>query len=148
MTSYSKGKTENMTRSTKITFDEGYEPENLLKQGHVWVAPVWSHTEGKNVPRPIVITGNDSANDKIGMIINFVTRTDARDEFDVEIVHWRQAGLNEPSFVRTAKPTTILKSDLKQTPVNRDGVIRPKGYIGKLHQDDLAKVLASCKNIF
>lgn len=137
-----------MTGTTKITFSEGFEPENLFKQGHLWVAPVWNHTEGKFEPRPIVIVGNDHANDKIGMIINFVTKTAPRDEYDVELEYWKFAGLTIKSYVRTAKPTTILKADLKQDPVNRGGVIRPRGYIGYLHENDLKKVIESCKSAY
>ncbi|MEZ2659190.1 type II toxin-antitoxin system PemK/MazF family toxin [Aneurinibacillus aneurinilyticus] len=137
-----------MSGSTKTTFEPGFEPKDLLKQGHVWVAPVWNHTEGKYTPRPIVVVGNDKANDKIGLIINFVTKQGARNEFDVPINYWKEAGLNFPSWVRTAKPTTILKSDLRLDPVNRDGIVKPKGYIGKLHNDDLQDVLTACRDIF
>lgn len=137
-----------MTRSSGTTFEKGYEPENLIKQGSLWVAPIWSHTDNKNVPRPILIVGNDHANDKIGMIINFVTRTDARTEFDVEIKYWQQAGLKSPSQVRTSKPTTILKSEVKQDPVRKNGIIVPRGFIGKLHKEDLENVLTLCRDLF
>lgn len=136
------------TGNTKTTFSNGFEPENLLKQGHLWVAPIWSHKDGKNVPRPIVIVGNDHANDKIGVVINFITKSEPRDEFDVELKHWKEAGLRVKSVVRTAKPTTILKSELRFEPTLRDGIIIPKGYIGKLHDDDLIEVIRLCKLIF
>ncbi|WP_165789977.1 MULTISPECIES: hypothetical protein [unclassified Paenibacillus] len=71
------------------------------------------------------------------MIITFVTRTDARNEFDVEIKYWQQAGLKSPSQVRTSKPTTILKSEVKQDPVRKNRIIVPRGFIGKLHKEDL-----------
>lgn len=131
-----------MTKSTQIT------SEDLLKQGHLWVAPIWSHTDNKFVPRPVVIVGNEKANDKIGLIINFVTKQGARDEFDVKLEHWQVAGLKVESWVRTAKPLTILKSELRQEMVVRDGVEQPKGYIGQLHPDDLANVLEMCRHIF
>jgi mRNA interferase MazF len=125
-----------MTKNTGILFDSGFDLEILLKQGHLWVAPIWNHVAAKFTPRPIVIVGNEDANDKIGLIINFVTKQDPRDKFDVPIEFWEVAGLNCPSWVRTAKPTTI------------EGVIRPRGYIGKLHDHDLEKIIAMCKNIF
>lgn len=131
-----------MTKSTTITSNE------VMKQGHLWVAPIWSHTANEFVGRPIVITGNDSANDKLGLIVNFVTRTPARNDFDVDLKHWKYAGLNSPSRVRTSKPLTILKKDLNQTLFERNGVRQPRGYIGKLHEEDLANVLEMCRLIY
>ncbi|MBX4152306.1 type II toxin-antitoxin system PemK/MazF family toxin [Paenibacillus lautus] len=137
-----------MAGSTRITFNPGFEPEKLLTQGHLWVAPVWNHTENKFTPRPVVIVGNAEANDRIGLIINFVTKQGARDKFDVPVEYWKEAGLDCESWVRTAKPTTIVKTNLKLDPVSRQGIIRPRGYIGKLHEHDLTNVLAMCKSIF
>lgn len=131
-----------MTKSTQTTSDD------LLKQGHLWVAPVWSHTDNKYVPRPVVIVGNEKSNDKIGVIINFVTKQGARDEFDVELKHWKSAGLKVESWVRTAKPLTILKSDLKQDIVEKNGITKPRGYIGQLHEEDLVNVLEMCRAAF
>jgi mRNA-degrading endonuclease toxin of MazEF toxin-antitoxin module len=130
-----------MTKSTPTTSD-------LLTQGHVWIAPIWSHTENRNIPRPVVIVGNQNANDKIGVIINFITKQGARDEFDVELKYWKEAGLTVKSWVRTAKPLTITKSDLKQDIVEKDGIKKPRGYIGKLDDRDLADVIEMCKSIF
>lgn len=131
-----------MTTSTKTTssFD--------FKQGQIWVAPIWSHTENKTVPRPVVIVGNDKANDKIGLVINFVTKQGSRNEFDVELKHWAQAGLKVKSWVRTAKPITILKSEIKRDLVMRDGVEKPRGYVGELHKDDLAMIIEMCKAVY
>lgn len=131
-----------MTKSTKTTSDD------FLKQGHLWAAPIWSHTENKFVGRPVVIVGNDKANDKIGMIINFITKQGARDDFDVKLVYWQEAGLKVQSWVRTAKPLTLLKSDLKKEMIVKNGVRQPKGYIGELHPEDLANVLEMCRHIF
>jgi len=137
-----KGKIKIMTKSTPITSDE------VLQQGHLWVAPIWSHTDNKFVPRPVLIVGNDRANDKVGLIINFVTKQGARDDFDVKLKYWSESGLKVPSWVRTSKPLTILKNDLKQDIVERDGVEKPRGYIGELHPEDLANVLEMCRHIF
>jgi mRNA interferase MazF len=121
---------------------------DLLKQGHVWIAPILNHTTGKAEPRPVIIVGNDKANDTIGLIINFVTKQGARDQFDIPVEHWDEAGLDCMSWVRTAKPLTILKNQLKRDLVDRNGVMKPRGYIGKMNEDDLEKVLASCKSIY
>lgn len=144
MISCLKGTITSITTSTSTTFN----PDEFLKQGHIWVAPVWNHKQGRFTPRPVVLVGNDEAHDAVGLIINFITTQGARDRFDVPVEYWRESGLDDPSWMRTAKPTTIVKLDLRRDPVSRDGVIKPKGYIGKLHNDDLAKVLTMCKSIF
>jgi mRNA interferase MazF len=131
-----------MTKSTEII------SEDFLKQGHIWVAPVWSYTDNKFKPRPVVIVGNDEANDQLDVLINFVTKTPGRNKYDVEIKYWREAGLNCPSWVRTSKPLTIQKSSLRTEIVERNGVQQPRGYIGKLHDEDLANVIEMCKNIY
>lgn len=130
-----------MTTSTQITSD------SVMKQGHLWVAPV-AVTDGPKKPRPIVIVGSDKANDTLDIVINFVTKHTNRSEYDVEIKHWEQAGLKQPSWVRTGKPLTIERSKLNTTMVPRDGVLQPKGYIGELNEEDLANVIEMCKHVF
>lgn len=137
-----KGKIINMTKSTQITSDD------FLKQGHVWVAPVWSYEDQAYKPRPVVIVGNDQANDKIDVVINFITKTKGRNDYDVELIYWREAGLHQSSWVRTSKPLTIRKSDLRTQIIERNGKVQPKGYIGKLHDIDFANVIEQCKLVF
>lgn len=130
-----------MTKSTE-TISE------LFKQGQLWVAPIWDHTLNKFRPRPVVIVGNDKANDTLDIVINFITKTPGRTEYDVELIHWEEAGLDMPSWVRTSKPLTIEKSKLRTDIVERNGVKKPRGYIGELHEVDLANVLEQCRLVF
>lgn len=81
-----------MTKSTRITSDD------LVKQGHVWIAPVWSHTDRRFKPRPVLIVGNDSANDKLDLVLNFVTSQGVRNDFDAELEYWAEASLDEESW--------------------------------------------------
>lgn len=131
-----------MTKSTEIT------SEDFFKQGHVWVAPVWSIMDQANKPRPVVIVGNDKANDQLDIVINFVTKTAGRGDYDVKLEHWKAAGLKVESWVRTSKPLTIQKSQLRTEMITRNGVKQPKGYIGKLNDTDLANIIEKCKSIF
>jgi mRNA interferase MazF len=130
-----------MTTSTKIL------SEDVMKQGHLWVAPV-AVTDGPKKPRPIVVVGRDDANDTLDIVINFITKHTDRSDYDVELKYWKEAGLNQPSWVRTAKPLTIEKSKLNTTMVMKNGVLRPKGYIGELHETDLANVLEMCRAVY
>jgi mRNA interferase MazF len=131
-----------MMKNTLILSDD------FLKQGHVWIAPVWSNKDNKYKPRPVVIVGNDRSNDKLDVVLNFVTSQGQRNEFDVELLYWNDAGLDSPSWVRTSKPLTILKSQLRTELVNRDGIMRPKGYVGMLNDIDLANVLEMCRAVY
>lgn len=131
-----------MTKNTQTTSDD------LFKQGHLWVAPVWDHTLNKFRPRPVVIVGNDNANDTLDIVINFITKTPGRTDYDVELIYWKEAGLALPSWVRTSKPLTIEKSKIKTDIIEKDGVKKPRGYIGELHEKDLANVLEQCKLVY
>lgn len=137
-----KGKTINMTKSTQITSDD------FLKQGHVWIAPVWSYTDRKYKARPVVIVGNDESNDRLDVVLNFITSQGSRSDFDVELEYWEAAGLDDPSWVRTSKPLTIMKKQLRTEMIERDGVRQPKGYIGKLEDTDIANVLEMCRRVY
>jgi len=133
-----------MTSNTRTTSN----PESLMTQGHIWVAPVWNHKKSVFQPRPILIVGNSDSNDTIGLVVNFITKQPPRDKFDVTIEYWKESGLVEPSWVRTAKPLSILRNELSQDIVERNGERRPKGYIGKMHDHDLERVIATCKEVF
>jgi mRNA-degrading endonuclease toxin of MazEF toxin-antitoxin module len=136
-----KGKITNMTMNTQIL------SKDVMKQGHLWVARV-AVTEGPKKPRPVVIVGNDKVNDTLDIIVDFITKHSDRSEYDVELKYWKEAGLTQPSWVRTSKPITVEQQIIDTTMVMKAGVLRPKGYIGKLHDEDLANVLEMCKLIF
>lgn len=119
-----------------------------LKQGHVWVTPIWQDREQTFKPRPIVIVGNEEANDALYLVINFITSYGQRDRFDVEIKHWAYAGLDQSSWVRTSKIQTILRRKINTALVERNGILQPRGYIGKLYDEDLVNVLEMCKHVF
>lgn len=76
--------------------------------------------------RPILIV-----NDGLGIDLDSsalrITSKATRNEFDVEIVHWQEAGLAVPSVVRCNKISTIKHNELR-------------GKIGSLHEDDFQKV--------
>ncbi|MGD6777997.1 type II toxin-antitoxin system PemK/MazF family toxin [Sutcliffiella horikoshii] len=119
-----------------------------LAQGQVWIAPVWSCKDRKFKPRPVVIVGNESANDKLDVVLNFITSQGARGDFDVELTFRDETGLDVPSWVRTAKTFTIQKSQLRTQMIEREGVTQPKGYIGRLNEIDLANVIEMCRLVF
>jgi hypothetical protein len=60
-------------------------------------------------------------NDRVGVVIDFITKTPARNDFDDELQYWQEAGLKVPSWVRTSKPLTILKRELR-TQIMRETV--------------------------
>lgn len=84
--------------------------------------------------RPVIIVGNELALE-IDVIIAPVTSELARKQFDVILEYWEEAGLLKSSVVRTSKITTVHGSELKRR-------------IGKLHNDDLERVLPMCKKLF
>jgi mRNA interferase MazF len=133
-----------MTRNMPDTFN----PTLWMIQGHIWVTPVWNNTENRNTPRPIVIVGNEQANNTLALIVNFITKQEPRDQFDIPLDYWQEAGLTVASFVRTAKPFTLLRKDLRQQPTDRNGLSVPRGYVGELHPHDLNKVITACKHIY
>lgn len=122
--------------------------EDFFEQGDVWVAPVWAVKDNRFKPRPVVIVGNDKVNDAVDVVANFITTQGSRGDYDVEIIHWQKAGLNDPSWARTSKPITVAKSQLRTEMITRDGVQKPRGYIGKLDDIDLANILEMCKAVF
>ncbi|MGM0837252.1 MAG: type II toxin-antitoxin system PemK/MazF family toxin [Bacillota bacterium] len=131
-----------MMKNMQITSDD------FLGQGQVWIAPVWSYRDKKFKPRPVVIVGNESANDKLDVVLNFITSQVARGDYDVELTFRGEAGLDVPSWVRTAKPFTIQKSQLRTQMIERHGVQQPKGYIGRLNDIDLANVIEMCRLVY
>lgn len=105
-----------------------------MKQGDVWVADVLFKGSRQTKQRPVIIVGNELALD-VDVIIAPVTSQMARDQFDVVLEYWEEAGLLKPSVARTSKITSVHGSELKR-------------HIGKLHNNDLERVLNMCKRLF
>ncbi|WP_255450432.1 type II toxin-antitoxin system PemK/MazF family toxin [Alteribacillus sp. YIM 98480] len=64
-----------------------------------------------------------------------VTSQQPRNEFDVVIEYWKEAGLLKPSVARTSKIISIHGSELNRK-------------LGTLHEHDLERVLHMCRNLF
>ncbi len=100
------------------------------KRGEIWL----SYDEGKK--RPVVIVSN---NDYVAVELDFsvarVSSQNTRNQFDVEIQHWKEAGLTKPSIVRCSKINTIHHRRLLHK-------------VGKLQPTDLDNVLSKIQEYF
>ena len=105
-----------------------------FKQGDVFLVKVEYKQAGTTKIRPVVIVSNDKAID-IDMIIAPVTGQAARNEFDVPIIKWKEAGLEKPSVARASKIMMIHNSVLFKR-------------IGELQSEDLENVLRKCRECF
>lgn len=105
-----------------------------LVQGDVWLANVNFKGSNQAKQRPVVIVGNELALD-IDVIIAPITSQHVRNQFDVVLLHWKNAGLLQPSIVRTSKIISVHGSELKR-------------HLGSLENYDLEKVLYSCRSLF
>lgn len=101
------------------------------EQGEVWLADVLFKGIRQTKQRPVVIVGNELALD-IDVIIAPVTSQKPRNQFDIVLEYWEEAGLLKPSVVQI---TSIHGTELKR-------------YLGKLHNHDLENVLNTCRKLF
>ncbi|WP_262359937.1 type II toxin-antitoxin system PemK/MazF family toxin [Gracilibacillus massiliensis] len=85
--------------------------------------------------RPAVIVSNDNVIVELDHLIATVTSQQSRNEFDVEIEYWEEAGLAKPSVVRCSKINTVHFEELLFK-------------IGKLHEQDIQKVLTTIRSYF
>lgn len=69
------------------------------------------------------------------VIIASVTSQQPRNQFDVVLEYWKEAGLLKPSVARTSKITFVDSSELKRR-------------LGSLHNYDLERILNMCKRLF
>ncbi|MCF8567671.1 type II toxin-antitoxin system PemK/MazF family toxin [Alicyclobacillus tolerans] len=106
-----------------------------LKQGEVYLADVYFSATNQYKRRPVIIVSNERAIDLVDVMTAPVTSQRARNEFDVDIEKWREAGLAYPSIARTAKLLTIDQSKLLRK-------------LGDLDDNDLANVLEKCRQLF
>lgn len=106
----------------------------LYKQGCVWLAKVYFKNEGRFKNRPVVIVGNELTID-IDTLIAPITSNKSRNEFDVVVEYWEEAGLLFPSVARTSKIASIPSKEM----------IRK---LGELNEPDLTRILDQCKRLF
>jgi mRNA interferase MazF len=99
------------------------------KRGEVWTVEL----NGKR--RPVVIVSNDNVVVELDHLIATVTSQQVRNEFDVVIEYWEEAGLEKPSIVRCSKLNTVHFKELLFK-------------IGKLHEHDLERVLIAIRSYF
>jgi mRNA interferase MazF len=105
-----------------------------LKQGDVWLADVLFKGTRQTKQCPVIIVGNELALD-VDAIIAPVTSQQPRNQFDVVLEYWQEAGLLKPSVARTSKITSVHGSELKRQ-------------LGVLHRHDLERILNMCKKLF
>ena len=111
-----------------------YTKSSEKKQGEVWLADVIFKGTRQTKQCPVVIVGNELALD-IDVIIAPVTSQKPRNQFDIVLEYWEEAGLLKPSVVHTSKITSIHGTELKR-------------YLGELHNHDLENVLNMCRKLF
>jgi mRNA interferase MazF len=108
--------------------------DNLYVQGSVWLAKVYFKNEGRFKIRPVIIVGNELTIE-IDVLITPVTSSEPRNEFDIVIEYWEEAGLLNPSVARTSKIASIPSKEL----IKRLGI---------LHEHDLLMIINQCKELF
>ncbi|MFJ8528376.1 type II toxin-antitoxin system PemK/MazF family toxin [Bacillus sp. NPDC094106] len=99
------------------------------KRGEVWFLEL----NGKK--RPVVIISNDNIVVELDRLVATVTSQEPRNEFDVVLEEWEEAGLDKPSVVRCSKINTVHYKELLFK-------------IGKLQEHDLEKVLKTIRSYF
>lgn len=99
------------------------------RRGEIWTVEL----NGKR--RPVVIVSNDNVAAELDHLIATVTSKQVRNEFDVVIEYWEEAGLDKPSVVRCSKLNTLHYQELLFK-------------IGKLYESDLERVLTTIRNYF
>jgi mRNA interferase MazF len=99
------------------------------RRGEVWLV------ELNNKRRPAVIVNQETMVVELDRVIATVTTQPPRNEYDVYIKHWEEAGLDKPSVVRCSKINTLHYKDL---------VFK----IGSLAKEDLTSVLEIIQKFF
>lgn len=78
----------------------------------------------KNKPRPVIVLDEE----KLEVLVVKVTSQEKKDNDDLDIIYWKEAGLNKPSVARVSKTITIAEKDMIH-------------FIGKIHDDDMINIL-------
>ncbi len=105
-----------------------------MKQGEIYLARVTYTSFFDDKIRPVVLVGKTEVAD-IDYLIGPITSHSPRNQYDVVIQFWKEAGLEKPSVVRTAKLRTIESQFLLRK-------------IGILQEEDLQRVLSTCRSLF
>lgn len=98
------------------------------KKGEVWFVEL-------DKRRPVVIVSNDNVVAELDHTIVTITSQNERNQFDVTLKHWEEAGLDRPSIVRCSKLNTIHNQRLLFK-------------VGKLHEDDFKQVIETIRSYF
>lgn len=75
------------------------------QKGEIWLGKL----NEKN--RPLLIIGNSAAVE-IDRTVLTITSQQERNQYDVHIEYWEEAGLDKPSIVRCSKLNTVTYMDL------------------------------------
>ncbi|HDR7066885.1 TPA: type II toxin-antitoxin system PemK/MazF family toxin [Bacillus cereus] len=106
-----------------------------VNQGEVWIANVKFVQDNQTKVRPVLaisleIDGDDD------VVVLPVTSQNPRNDYDVEVSDYKGTGLlKQPSYIRTSKPLTIEKRELKRK-------------IGEIKDVDLANALEKFRSLF
>jgi len=107
---------------------------NIYKQGDVYLVKIYYPHINQSKIRPVAIVSNEKAID-IDVIISPITGQAPRNDFDVVINKWQEAGLERPSIARTSKLMTINNTMLYKR-------------LGELDSGDLENILQKCRECF
>lgn len=99
----------------------------------MYIAKVFFPDTGAFKRRPVVIVANNKAIDLYAYSVP-LTSSVPRDEYDIDIIYWKEAGLAKKSCARTSKPLTIHLASSKK--------------IGEMNIVDLQNIIEMCKQIF
>lgn len=99
-----------------------------VSKGEVWLA-FDDHSIKK---RPFIIMSDKLSGIDVDVTATPTTSKKVRNEFDIEIEYWKEAGLNEPSIARCSKIHVF----------NYLQLIRK---LGKMHENDMVKINESIK---
>lgn len=104
------------------------------KQGEVYLVDFYFRDLNQYKLRPAVIISGSKAID-IDVVTAPITSKEARNEFDVPIIKWKEAGLEYESVARTSKPLSFSKVNLRRK-------------LGELKEPDLTNVLKKSRDVY
>ena len=102
-----------------------------VRKGELWMA----HDSKSGKVRPFLILSEELSGVDVDVSIAPATTTTKRNEFDVELMFWKEAGLSVPSIVRCSKVHYI-----------HHGFLRRK--IGIVNPNDMKRIDDSLRKFF